>query len=64
VLIATSPLREGDFLKVGHTILRFGFADASDGGGEPGASSPGGSSAPPASSAPAAWLPAVPDRRN
>jgi pSer/pThr/pTyr-binding forkhead associated (FHA) protein len=63
VLIATCPLREGDMLKVGHTILRFGFASDDD-GGDPGVAPPGGSSAPPASSAPAAWLPLARDRRN
>jgi pSer/pThr/pTyr-binding forkhead associated (FHA) protein len=65
VLVATSPLREGDLLKVGHTILRFGFASAGDGGGPGGVLPGGGSSAPPAaSSAPAAWLPVTPIPRN
>jgi pSer/pThr/pTyr-binding forkhead associated (FHA) protein len=60
VLIAAAALNEGDLLKVGRTILRFGFATTTDDSG-PGNLPPGGGSSPPPSSAPAAWLPA---RRN
>jgi pSer/pThr/pTyr-binding forkhead associated (FHA) protein len=63
VLVASCALNEGDLLKVGRTILRFGFASTGDDGGSPGGGPSGGGAPPPASSAPAAWsLP--PARRN
>jgi pSer/pThr/pTyr-binding forkhead associated (FHA) protein len=64
VLVAECPLNEGDMLKLGRTILRFGFASTSEEGG-PGRVPPApGGAPPPASSAPVAWLPPPAARRN